>query len=115
MSSSSNENLADDAESVVQASDEVVEVSATRPGPSNKHGNTSICWHFFRIKADDDSIAVCKCGEQFSRGDITKGKGNYTTSSLIRHVRRTHKDELKELGEIQDTQSSIVVGILALL
>ena len=97
--------------SSIDDGDDVVEVSstpapppqeespATSQGPRNRRGQSSICWEFFRVKNSDESVAVCKCGKEFSRGSSVKGKTSFSTSNMTRHLRNHHASEFDTAGD----------------
>ena len=60
--------------------------------------NRSLVWHYFHIKCEDNSKAVCNlCHAEISRGGSTAK--TYSTTSLRNHLKAIHRNIYLDLEE----------------
>ena len=65
---------------------------------------TSLVWHHFNVSPSDESIAVCKhCQASISRGGTTSK--TFSTTNLMRHLNKKHRDELLTTAAENDAVS----------
>jgi len=62
-------------------------------------------WKYFEVCSNDDSKAVCTtCKDKLSRGGSVRKA--YNTTNLHKHLEQRHKNQFKELIEIEECEKS---------